>query len=138
MTCLGPEGPRGLTVNSICSVSLHPPLVLVCFDNAARTLPVIRDTRRFGINMLCAEQLELSTLFASKTPEALKFEGVLWAERSGVPVLDGALAWLTCELTELVPAGDHTVGIAEVVELEHDQGAPLVFYRGSYRALAEG
>ncbi len=111
--------------------------MLVCFDRGARTLAVVRETERFGVNVLRAGQQGLSRLFASKGPENEKFTGVDWAQRDGVPVLDGALAWLACDLTELVPAGDHVIGIGTPTAMEHADGEPLVFYRGSYRSLSD-
>jgi flavin reductase (DIM6/NTAB) family NADH-FMN oxidoreductase RutF len=137
VTGLGPDGPRGLTVNALCSLSLDPLLVLVCFDKGARTLPLVRASRRFGVNILSAGQQRLSRLFASKGPEEEKFTGVPWSERDGVPVLDGALAWLACDLTELVAGGDHTIGLGAVTAMEHGDGEPLVFYRGAYRSLSD-
>lgn len=137
VTGLGPNGPGGMTANAVSSLSLDPVLLLVCFDNAARTLPLVRETRRFGVNVLRAGQHDLSRVFASKRPESEKFEGVPWSERAGVPVLAGALAWLACDLTELIPGGDHTIGIGAVTDMDHADGEPLVFYRGSYRSLSD-
>ena len=135
ITALGARGPGGLTANAVCSLSLDPLLILVCFDNAARTLPLVRETQRFAVNVLRADQHELSRVFASKRPEGEKFAGVRWSERDGVPVLDGTLAWLACDLRELVPGGDHTIGLGAVTAMDHDEGEPLVFYRGEYRSL---
>ena len=137
ITGLGPRGPGGLTANAVSSLSLDPVLVLVCFDNGARTLPLVRDTRRFGVNILRAGQHDLSRVFASKRPEAEKFDGVPWTERAGVPILDGALAWLACDLDELIPGGDHTIGIGSVTDMDHGDGEPLVWYRGAYHSLSE-
>ncbi len=135
ITGLGPDGPRGLTCNSVCSLSLEPLLLLVCFDKGARTLPLVRESRRFGVNILRADHQHLSSQFASKSPEHEKFTGVAWNERDGVPVLDGVLAWLACDLTELVPGGDHVIGIGAVTAMDHAEGKPLVFYGGAYRSL---
>ncbi|MGI8594874.1 MAG: flavin reductase family protein [Solirubrobacteraceae bacterium] len=135
VTGLGARGPGAMTANAVCSLSLDPLLILVCFDNGARTLPLVRETKRFGVNVLRADQHHLSRLFASKRPERQKFTGVPWTERDGIPVLDGALAWLACDLTRLVPGGDHTIGIGAVTAMEHSDGEPLVFYRGEYRSL---
>jgi len=135
ITGAGPGGPAGMTANALCSLSLEPLLLLVCFDNDARTLPVVRESGRFGVNLLAAGQEALSGVFASKTPEAEKFDGVGYALERGVPVLDGALAWLACDLGELIPGGDHTIGIGRVVAMHHREGEPLVWYRGGYRSL---
>ena len=135
VTVQGPDGPLGMTANAVCSVSLHPLLLLVCFDNGARTLPVVRETRRFGVNVLAEGQQGLAARFSSKLPEREKFEGVSHRLHDGVPVLDGALAWLGCELSQLVPAGDHVIGIGAVGLAEAGEGAPLVWYRGGYGAF---
>jgi flavin reductase (DIM6/NTAB) family NADH-FMN oxidoreductase RutF len=137
VTAMGPNGAVGLTANAVCSLSLDPLLLLVCFDNRARTLQVVRDTRRFGVNMLAAGQERIARRFASKLPEAEKFAGVPHAIHDGIPVLEDALAWVGCGLTELVPGGDHTIGIGAVEAAEAGPPAPpLVWFRGRYAAPA--
>lgn len=136
VTVQGPEGPVGMTANAVCSVSLDPLLLLVCFDRGARTLPIARDSGRFGVNVLEAGQRELAALFASKAPETEKFAGVAHRLHDGVPVLEGALAWLGCDLTELVEAGDHVIGIGAVHLAEAGEGEPLVWYRGAFGGFA--
>jgi flavin reductase (DIM6/NTAB) family NADH-FMN oxidoreductase RutF len=134
VTASGPDGPVGMTANAVCSLSLEPLLLLVCFDNAARTLPVVRATERFGVNVLAAGQQELAKLFASKAPEAEKFAGVDHTVHDGVPVIEGVLAWVGCTLEELIPGGDHTIGIGAVTAAEFSREArPLLWYRGEYR-----
>jgi flavin reductase (DIM6/NTAB) family NADH-FMN oxidoreductase RutF len=137
VTCYGDDGPTGLTTNAITSVSLEPLLLLVCFDNASRTLPAVREARRFAVNVLRAGQEDLARVFASKRVAREKFEAVTHVEAHGVPVLDGALAWLACELTALHPAGDHTIGIGEITHMDADpDGEPLVWFRGDYGTFA--
>jgi 3-hydroxy-9,10-secoandrosta-1,3,5(10)-triene-9,17-dione monooxygenase reductase component len=134
VTATGPEGPVGMTANAVCSLSLDPLLALVCFANGARTLRVVREQNRFGINVLASGQEDLARLFASKAPEAEKFAGVQHTVHEGIPVIEGTLAWVGCTLQQLVPGGDHTIGIGAVIAAEkaseHD---PLVWYRGVYR-----
>jgi 3-hydroxy-9,10-secoandrosta-1,3,5(10)-triene-9,17-dione monooxygenase reductase component len=137
VTCQSPSGPAGLTTNALTSLSLDPLLLLVCFDNASRTLPVLRESGRFAVNVLAAEQSDLAAVFASKRVAEEKFEMVTHEVAHGVPVLDGALAWLACDLRELLPGGDHTIGIGEVTHLHERTGEPLVFYDGSYGRLQE-
>ncbi len=133
VTVDGPEGPVGMTANAVCSVSLDPLLLLVCFDNGSRTLPIVRATGRFGVNVLAVGQAHLAGLFASKAhAEIEKFADVPHHLHGGVPVIDGALAWLGCDLNELVPAGDHVIGIGAVHLAEAGEGEPLVWYRGAY------
>lgn len=136
VTCDGPDGPAGLTTNAVSSVSLDPLLLLVCFDNESRTLPAVAATRRFAVNMLRADQAELARVFASKRVAREKFEAVTHTVAHGVPVLDGALAWLACDLQELHPAGDHTIGIGAVTHAgTEESGDPLVFFGGGYARL---
>jgi 3-hydroxy-9,10-secoandrosta-1,3,5(10)-triene-9,17-dione monooxygenase reductase component len=137
ITGQGPAGPGGMTANAVCSLSLEPLLLLVCFENTARTLPVIRQAGRFAVNVLATDQRLLSHVFASKRPEPEKFDGVTHHLHRGVPLLDGTHAWLVCALRELVPAGDHTIAIGEVLDMDHaDDREPLIWYRGQYRTLA--
>src|SRR3954470_5657441 len=102
VTCQGSGGPAGLTTNAVTSLSLDPLLLLVCFDNSSRTLPVVRDARRFAVNVLRAGQEDLAPAFASKRMAKEKFESVTHTVAHGVPVLDGALAWVACGLVELL------------------------------------
>jgi flavin reductase (DIM6/NTAB) family NADH-FMN oxidoreductase RutF len=130
------QGPVGMTANALCSLSLDPLLLLVCFDNSARTLPPIQATRRFAVNILRHGQHELSNAFASKDPQHEKFAEINWREHEGVPVLEDALAWLVCDLREMHPGGDHTIGVGAVTDMDHDQqGQPLVWYQGRYVTL---
>jgi flavin reductase (DIM6/NTAB) family NADH-FMN oxidoreductase RutF len=133
ITATGPAGPVGMTANAIASLSLDPLLLLVAFDNSARTLTVVRDTQRFGVNVLAAGQERLARLFASKAPEAAKFAGVPHSVHDGLPVIDGGLAWVGCRLETLLPGGDHTIGIGAVESAEAGDGDPLIWFRGSYR-----
>src|SRR5689334_12217436 len=134
VTATTPEGPVGMTANAVCSLSLEPLLLLVCFDNEARTLPVVRQTGRFGVNVLAAGQQGLARLFASKAPEAAKFDGVEHTVHDGIPVIEGVLAWVGCTLERLVPGGDHTIGIGAVIAAEFaGEAQPLLWYRGVYR-----
>ncbi len=135
VTTRGVAGPAGLTTNAVTSLSLDPLLLLVCFDNASRTLPLVRESGRFAVNVLRAEQEDLAGVFASKLVAAEKFEQVTHRERGGVPVLDDALAWMACEVRALHPGGDHTIGIGEVTEMGHEDGEPLLFYAGAYARL---
>ena len=134
VTASGPEGPVGMTANAVCSLSLDPLLALVCFANGARTLKVVRQTRRFGVNVLASGQEDLARLFASKAPEDEKFAGVQHAVHDGIPVIEGTLAWVGCTLERLVPGGDHTIGIGAVTAAERaTEAPPLIWYRGEYR-----
>ena len=135
VTVDGRGGPQGMTANAVASLSLDPVLVLVCFDNGARTLPEVRSAGRFGVNVLAAGQEHLARRFASK--DEGKFADVAHTVHDGIPVLDGALAWVGCELERLIPGGDHTIGIGAVhaAELGPSGAEPLVWFRGGYGSL---
>jgi 3-hydroxy-9,10-secoandrosta-1,3,5(10)-triene-9,17-dione monooxygenase reductase component len=126
-----------MTANAVSSLSLEPPLMLVSFALTARTLASVRHSGRFGVHFLAHEQEELAARFASKLPEAQKFEGLEWEERDGVPALDGCLAGIACEVRDLLPGGDHVIGVGEVTSLWTHDGDPLVFYRGGYWSLGD-
>jgi flavin reductase (DIM6/NTAB) family NADH-FMN oxidoreductase RutF len=135
VTVDAPGGPQGMTANAVASLSLDPVLVLVCFDNGARTLPVIQRAGRFGVNVLASDQEHLARRFASK--DDAKFAEVAHSVHDGIPVLDGAVAWVGCVLDRLVPGGDHTIGIGSVhaAELGAPGSEPLIWLRGAYGAL---
>jgi 3-hydroxy-9,10-secoandrosta-1,3,5(10)-triene-9,17-dione monooxygenase reductase component len=137
ITATAPSGPVGMTANAVCSLSLDPLLLLVCFDRTARTFTVVRDTERFGVNVLASGQEHLARLFASKAPEHEKFAEVPHSVHDGIPVIEGTLAWLGCRLERLYPGGDHEIGIGavETAEIARGDGAePLLWYRGTYRS----
>ena len=119
----GPDGPAGLTTNAVASLSLEPVLLLVCFDRASRTLPAVRAARRFAVNILAAGQEDLARAFASKRTPAEKFEAATHRVAHGVPVLDGAVAWLACDLRDLHDGGDHVIGVGAVTACDDDRRA---------------
>jgi flavin reductase (DIM6/NTAB) family NADH-FMN oxidoreductase RutF len=135
VTCQGEDGPAGLTTNAVTSLSLDPLLLVVCFDNGSRTLSAVSSAKRFAVNVLRAGQEDLAAVFASKRVGREKFESVTHTVAHGVPVLDDALAWVACELVELLPGGDHTIGIGSVIAGAATEGEPLVFHRGRYARL---
>jgi 3-hydroxy-9,10-secoandrosta-1,3,5(10)-triene-9,17-dione monooxygenase reductase component len=122
----------GMTANAVCSLSLDPLLALVCFENNARTLPIVREAGRFGLNVLAAHQEDVARVFASKLPESEKLEGIAHRFESGVPIIEGALSWVACTLRELIAGGDHTIAIGEVVGMGLGEGDPLLWYGGQY------
>jgi flavin reductase (DIM6/NTAB) family NADH-FMN oxidoreductase RutF len=136
ITSAGPSGAGGMTANALCSLSLEPLLALVCFENQARTLPIVREAGRFAVNVLSAGQEPLAGVFASKLPESEKLDGVPHRLEGGVPVIDGTLAWAICDLRELIAGGDHTIAIGEVTEMGLGEGEPLLWYAGSYHHRA--
>ena len=131
----GPEGPAGATANAVCSLSIEPMLMLACLDRGSRTLLAVQAANRFGISVLHAGQEPLARAFAGKGPVAEKWRGVAWSERDGAPAIDGALAFLACELRDVIAGGDHVIVTGEVASLETTEGTPLVFHDGEYRPL---
>jgi 3-hydroxy-9,10-secoandrosta-1,3,5(10)-triene-9,17-dione monooxygenase reductase component len=135
ITSASPSGAGGMTANALCSLSLDPLLALVCFENSARTLPIVREARRFAVNVLGSDQERLAGVFASKLPESEKLDGVAHSYHDGVPVIDGTLAWAICGLQELIAGGDHTIAIGRVTALGLGNGEPLLWFEGRYHGL---
>src|SRR5262245_23505873 len=135
VTAVGREGPSGATASAVTSLSLEPPMMLACLDRGSRTLTAARAQGRFGINALAAGQADLARRFSAKDPRPEKWSGVGWAERQGLPRLEGALLWVACELRDLIDGGDHLILTGKVLETEAGEGQPLLFHRGDYRDL---
>jgi flavin reductase ActVB len=126
--------PSGLTASAFTSVSLDPPLVLVCVDHAATAHPAFRTHGWFAVNVLRREQETLSRRFAESGGD--KFHGVPCHDgQSGLPLLDGALVTLECQLVEAHEAGDHTIFIGRVEAATIGGGQPLVYFHGGYHSL---
>ncbi|MFO7858953.1 MAG: flavin reductase family protein [Ectothiorhodospiraceae bacterium] len=132
----GDGEPVGLTVNSFTSVSLEPPLILWCLDHRSPNLEAFRSARAFAVNVLAADQGELSTRFARPVED--KFQGVDWQpDAEGAPVLGGAVARLSCRGYAEYPGGDHVILLGEVVDFADTGGDPLVYTGGAYRVARE-
>ncbi len=132
ITSAASQASGGMTANAVCSLSLDPLLALVCFENNARTLPIVREAGRFGVNVLSARQEDVAEVFASKVPESEKLDAVAHHYESGVPIINGALSWAVCTLRDLIAGGDHTIAIGEIVALGLGEGDPLLWYGGRY------
>jgi len=131
----GEDGVHGMTANAFCSVSLHPPLVLVCIDHLAETYLHVRDAGGFGVSILKEQQEALSEFFADpqRSPDAAYRLGIRYQKmRSGMPVLSDALAKLGCTVVGAHDAGDHTIFVGHVDEIWLDEGTPLLYFRGRY------
>ena len=130
---------HGMTANAFASISLDPPLVLVCVDQRARTHTHLHVKKRFGVNILSQDQGKISEYYARavRTHEEAEREAGARFERTphGTPVLKGALAYLECRLHTAQDAGDHTIFIAHVEDVVVHEGDPLLFFRGSYRQI---
>lgn len=124
----------GLTVSAFCSLSLDPPLVLVCIDRDVSSHDAISSSGRFAVNILTTEQEELSRRFASRVDD--KFEGVGTTEGVGrVPLITGSLANIECRVRDELPGGDHTIFVGEVDKVEIGEGEPLLYFRSGYREI---
>lgn len=138
VTASGPDGPAGATANAVCSLSIEPMLMLACLDRGSRTLLAVQASNHFGISVLHSGQEAVARAFATKAPVADKWAGVAWSERGGIPAVEGSLAWVACELRDVIAGGDHVIVTGEVRDLEAGEGNPLVFRGGEYRPLDPG
>ncbi|MCX6628298.1 MAG: flavin reductase family protein [Candidatus Solibacter sp.] len=126
--------PHGLTVSSLTSVSLDPPLILICLGHAVSAIHHFRAATHFGINILAEDQRALSERFARKGQD--RFDGVAWQPGvTGVPLLPGVLAAIECAVHRIVPMGDHDILVGEMVHAQVNDGQPLLYFAGSYREL---
>jgi flavin-dependent trigonelline monooxygenase, reductase component len=127
--------PRGMTANSFTSVSLTPPLILVCVATDAPIWPTFATAESFAVNVLANGQQALSQGFAR--PALDKFAGIDWRPGGlGAPILDGVAAHLECRRVREITAGDHMILLGEVIGFAHAPVLPLIFHRGGYAALA--
>jgi len=127
----------GLTATAFSSVSLDPPLCLVCVDTRGSSHDALLANRKFAVNMLAADQMDLSNRFASRSDD--KFAGVAYEPgvETGCPLLAGALATMECTVVDVFPGGDHAIVIGELRSTKTNEGRPLLYFRGGYRALSE-
>jgi flavin reductase (DIM6/NTAB) family NADH-FMN oxidoreductase RutF len=129
------EQPRGITVSAFSSLSLDPPLVLICIDKRASLHDHLKEGSHFAVNLLAESQELVSRRFASK--EANRFEGVGYSEGlTNSPLLDGALASIECRVVHAYPGGDHTIFVGEVEATRVSDSKPLLYFRGGYVRLA--
>ncbi|WP_322054360.1 flavin reductase family protein [Paraburkholderia bannensis] len=123
--------PRGFTANSFASVSLDPPLVLVCVAKSASSHDVFSQAPQFAVSVLAEDQKDVSGVFASKSPD--KFAQVAWQTRAtGAPVMHGAAAHFDCATHQVIDAGDHIVLLGRVLDFAHTGVSPLGYCRGAY------
>jgi flavin reductase (DIM6/NTAB) family NADH-FMN oxidoreductase RutF len=128
---------HGLTVASFCSLSLDPPLVLVCIDKKSNTHAMIEKSEVFAVNILNSEQQDVSRIFADSSTEGHRFENVRYrVGESGAPIIQPALASIDCRVSAAHDGGDHTIFVGEVIDLAIDENAqPLVYWRSGYHDL---
>lgn len=131
--------PHGMTANALTSVSLDPPLVLVCVDRGAVMAEQVAASGVFALNFLARDQEHLSSHFADDARMATddEFAGIAYrTERTGSPVLDGVIGWVDCRVWSLTDGGDHVIVVGEVQSLDTADGDPLLYFRAGYRGLA--
>lgn len=129
---------HGLTATAFTSVSMNPPLVLVCIQNDSRSESLLRRGRCFAVNFLTEDQAALSERFAGRVSVPDRFEGIAYrAAVTGAPILENALAYLDCTVAGAYWGGDHTIylGLVEDAGILRD-GTPLLYFQGAYRRLA--
>jgi flavin reductase (DIM6/NTAB) family NADH-FMN oxidoreductase RutF len=133
----GDGSPVGTTVNAVTSVSLDPPLLLVCLAHESETLAAVRWSSRFAVSILAEGQREHSSRFAAKGGQARAREVDFSEHAPGLPCLPGALATVACRVDAMHHAGDHTIVIGEALAMSSGErdDAPLLFFRGSYSRL---
>jgi len=126
---------HGITMSAVTSLSLSPPLFLICLNNTSNTLTAIKESRHFGINFLSSDQTEVCKIFASKADN--KFRNVAHTlGEVGSPLIDGALAHGECVVHSTVGEGDHTIVVARLVRTTVRDLQPLVYHAGQFTALA--
>jgi flavin reductase (DIM6/NTAB) family NADH-FMN oxidoreductase RutF len=135
-TCDADARPTGLTVSAFASLSLEPPLVLICVDHKSQTYPALRERGHFVVNVLTAGQEEVSRRFASTRLD--KFDGIPYRLSGlGLPLLETALAHIECVTVSTHVEGDHTIFVGRVERATVAAGEPLLYFRGQYRRLPE-
>jgi flavin reductase (DIM6/NTAB) family NADH-FMN oxidoreductase RutF len=126
----------GMTVASFASLSLHPPLVLVCIERSVKTHDAIAAAGKFGVSILSSAQADISSKFASRNDD--KFGGVeLVPGEMDVPLIAGALTAIECRVYDQLPGGDHSIFIGEVEKIHTTEGDPLLYFRSGYREIRD-
>ena len=135
VTGIAGDGTRvGLTANSFSSVSLDPPLLLVCPARTASALPALQASGRYAVNVLALDQQAVAERFTQRGLD--RFDGAPWRDWHGLPVLDGACASFVCDLAAELDGGDHAILVGRVTALRTLPDAePLLYVRGRYRQV---
>jgi flavin reductase (DIM6/NTAB) family NADH-FMN oxidoreductase RutF len=127
---------HGMTASSFASVSLLPPLVLVCLERTSRTRSLVLSSGAFAVNVLADHQEPISRTFSGQGPKT--FDSLPHKSgRSGAPLLSEAIAWIECTIHSVIEAGDHDLVIGDVIACDAGEGSPLLYYRRRYRSLGD-
>lgn len=135
-TALDKSGaPQGLTINSFTSVSLDPPLILFCIDKEAQSLDAFHSAAAFAVNILAANQRELSDRFARVRGN--RFSGIRWnpGDATGAPLIEDAICTIECKKESCIEAGDHFIFLGLMVDAHPGSGSPLLYFAGNYEHL---
>jgi flavin reductase (DIM6/NTAB) family NADH-FMN oxidoreductase RutF len=136
VTTIDDGTPYGFTANAFASVSLEPPMVLICVNRAASAHPIIARSSVFCVSILSSAQTDIAKHFADHARRADRFSGVPTRSAvTGAPVIEGSLAYVDCRLSEEHTAGTHTIFIGEVVGCGASAGSPLGYFDADYRDL---
>lgn len=126
--------PHGMTANSFTSVSLDPPMILVCVDFRAAILPLLEIGTGLAVNVLPEDQADISSRFASRVED--RFENLDWTvSPAGNAVLAGTLAVFEGSVAQMIPAGDHQIVVAQVDRADYREGRPLIYFESGYQTL---
>jgi flavin reductase (DIM6/NTAB) family NADH-FMN oxidoreductase RutF len=136
VTTAGQDGNvHGITVSAFSSLSLDPPLVLICIEKRASIYDHLREGGFFAVNILAEDQELISRRFATRDTD--RFDGIGYTTgATGCPILTGTLAFLECRVVNAYPGGDHTIFIGEVEAMGATEGKPLAYFRGGYSKLS--
>jgi flavin reductase (DIM6/NTAB) family NADH-FMN oxidoreductase RutF len=124
-----------MTANAVCSLSLDPPLVLLCVDRRAQFLAALKEGRCYALNILAEDHEHLSRRFAQKGPKDFSDLKTKTAV-TGSPILEEALGWLDCKIVDVLPGGDHEIFLGEILAGDCRDGRPLLYFGGNYAKIA--
>ena len=134
-TSLG-DADHGLTVNAFSSLSLDPPLVLVCIDKKAESYEILKKSRIFAVNILSVKQEDQSVNFSKHELKDIRFHKLkVKRGATGAPIIEDAIAYLDCKVVEIYDGGDHDIFVGAVQKLAFHEADPLLFYTGRYRKI---
>jgi len=128
---------HGLTMSAVIALSIDPMQYLISVDKASNTLPALKTTKRFCINFLSRQQQDVCLLFASKATN--KFASVSYRlSDGGLPLIEGAICHIVCDVSSVIPSGDHEIMIGDVRDIEHFGGEPLIHFKRSFHTVQSG
>jgi len=137
VTANSSKGEQGMTATSFVSVSMDPPQILVCINETAETGAAILESKKFAVNILAADQEQVSNQFAGGSSMEERFANTAWYDGElGQPVFENCLASVECTVVQQVKAGTHWVIIGEIQSTQCNEGEPLLYFNSAYRTVA--